>query len=131
MPRSSPAPKAEAWPCSSENVTSPHSHNRSLLRPSALHNAAVPGICKVCGILKKCTLLRCPPSTLVLVQSYRWILLDEVEINSVAEQLANVRDAVFNHGWPLQAQTETEDPHVFRQTHGLGHVLATSSLNLH
>ena len=69
--------------------------------------------------------LRYPPSILILVQPYRWVLLDEVEINSVTEQLANVRDAVFDHGWPLQAQTETENPHVLGQTHGLMHLSAS------
>ena len=48
--------------------------------------------------------------------------MDEAQVDLVAQQLADVGDAVFDHGRPLQAQSESVYPQVLGQAHRLQHL---------
>ena len=58
----------------------------------------------------------------LLVEPYGRVLLYKVQIYLVAEQLADVGDAVLDHGRPLQTQAKAVYHHVWGQAHGLEHL---------
>jgi hypothetical protein len=63
----------------------------------------------------------CPFQSL-LVEANSWLLLDPFQVDLVAEQLTDVRDAVLHHGGSLERQSETVHAHVLGQAHGLQHL---------
>lgn len=53
-----------------------------------------------------------------------WIGAHHVEIDLVAKQVANVADAVLDHGRTLERQTPGDDAHILGQSHRAQHFWA-------